>query len=237
MDSEEPRAITTRKFMVRDLKRNIEFEREEVLEFNGYIFTIEDGTAYYVTSPSGFDIGRVDLDKITEQWLQMHCTKSKPKEAKRMKQSHIKSKPRKKKKFDIILKEFMIHLHSEPCIVEGCTNTNIEAHHAYGRQPMRHDILCVPLCVEHHRGDTFSVHEGNVAKFRKIYTKSVMGREAIKIATRWINDGGSHILSDSEIKMLSELIPSLEHAFKDFDVLIKEFLLEYYMKEQEQDEY
>ena len=221
------RKVTIRKYLIRDLARNIEFEKEEELEFNGYVFSFEGENTYYVSSPDS-DIGSVDLSEITEQWLKMRCNKSQKKEPKPMKKSRLVSKPRKVKKYDIILKVFMVHLHTQQCIVDGCCNNNIEAHHIYGRQPMRHDILCVPLCSYHHTGSVFSVHEGEVKAFRNQYSKKIMEEKSIEILSEWVNNEGSYLLSDEEIRLFAELIPYLQKSEEyAYDKKIKEFLIEY----------
>jgi len=148
---------------------------DDFCEFDGKTFYKESEDSYRVFDETGNDLGVFNKKYIRDFMLG------------KKKNSMIKSKPRKKRHDDLIIPEFMEWLHTQRCVVFGCSNKNIEAHHVTGRQPRRYDNLCVPLCSEHHRGSSYSWHEGNVRKFRKDYPKEKLASIANDLFTRWLD--------------------------------------------------
>lgn len=211
--------MSSRKSLIKALSDEIEYETYRQKSFNGCIFSpLSDGTIEIETPSS--DIIFQNISNINEQWLKVFCNKSS------RKSSAIKKKPRKKKKFDIILNEFMEYLHTKKCVVDGCTRTNIEAHHILGRQPHRYDILCVPLCTYHHRGSEFSWHEGNVSEFRQKYTKDILSRIAMKIMLEWL-DECSTIDRNVNENMLRFIAEKIIKTGGNVSKIIKDAILEY----------
>ena len=214
--------MTSRKFLLRDLERNIKLNNNKCYEFNDHTFYRDGQDGYRIFDGSENSIGYYDMADINDYFLKTkivnYTDQEKPKGFS-MKSKPIKSKPRKKKRYDIILGEFMGHVKTQPCIVKGCTREGVEAHHVYGRQPARHDNICVPLCAYHHRGSEFSVHEGNVKKFRTEYTRCDMEKQALVIFTEWVSNGMNADL------MLKELVEHLQSTDKKHSVAIKEFII------------
>lgn len=214
--------MTSRKFLLRDLERNLSLGNNKCYLFNGHTFYRDGEDGYKIFDEDEKDIGYYDMSSINDYFLRTKIVKYTKQEKPKgfsMKSTPIKSKPRKKKRYDIICNEFMGYVKTKPCIVEGCTNTNSEAHHVYGRQPARHDNICVPLCPYHHRGSEFSVHEGNVKKFREEYTRTSMENQALVIFSEWVS---SQMNID---EMLKDLSTHLQNTTKKHSVAIKEFII------------
>lgn len=207
--------VSSRKFLVRDLKRNIELDNNKCFEFNSHRFYRDGDSDYKILDENGNDIGTFNIVEITESFLkfrirkQTQSTKNSP---------GIKSAPRKKKRYDIISNEFMGFVKEQKCMVDGCNSNNSEAHHIYGRQPARHDILCVPLCPEHHRGSLFSVHEGNVKDFREKYPREKMEKISLSIFKSWIESGNGDEYMKDLLDTLSKTTKKMPLAIKDFIV-------------------
>ena len=215
--------ITSRKFLIRDLKRNISLGGNKCFEFNGNEFYRDGNSSYKILDSDGDDIGTYDIDEIDDRFLKTRIRKKKSLPS--VKQT-IKPKARKKKRYDIIQNEFMVFVKNEHCIVDGCGSETSEAHHIYGRQPMRHDLLCVPLCAEHHRGSNFSVHEGEVKAFRQKYTKNLMEKEAIRIAYRWIKSLSSTDIPTERVKLLTGILDFVSaYADDNYNKAIKEYFI------------
>ncbi len=205
--------MTSRKFLIRDLNKNIELGTNKCFEFNGFRLYRDGETGYKILDKDGDDIGTYDISEINDYLLKTKLSKETKKTY-----SGIKSKPRKVKNYDVVSNEFMGFVKEQQCIVDGCTRTNIEAHHIYGRQPARHDNLCVPLCSYHHRGSEFSVHEGNVRDFRKRYTREEMELIALVIFKKWIDDTNPG-------EFYEDLYEYLKNTKERHTKAIKEFLI------------
>jgi len=205
--------ISSKKFLARALKRNIDAGTNKCFEYNGFKLYRDGVDGYKILDEDMLDIGTFKIDEINEYFISSRLSKKS-----KQTQKPIKSKPRKKKRFDIISNEFMAFVKGFPCMVEGCSNKNIEAHHIYGRQPARHDILTVPLCKEHHTGSKFSVHEGNVREFREQYTRPKMEKVALEILKEWNKTSMSN-------EMSQEIEKHLSRTSKPFTAAIKEFIL------------
>ena len=205
--------MTTRKFLIRELNRNIKLNGSKSFRFNEYVFFRSDNDNYIIIDKDENEIGTYNISNITENFLKIKTPKTKKKQY-----SGIKSKPRKVKKYDIILIDFMKFVKHQKCFVDGCNRKDIEAHHIYGRQPSRHDNLCIPLCSYHHRGSEFSVHEGNVREFRKKYKQKDMERSALLIFNEWIKN-------TKPDKFYSDLLLYLKNTEKTHTEAIKEFII------------
>ncbi len=213
--------ISLRKNLIKTLKIEISFGELNQKSFNGFIFTPHSDGSIEVETPTG-DILSQNIESMSEQWLKVFCNKSSFSKDK----VPMKKKPRKKKKHDIILNEFMGHLHTCECAVDGCPNTNIEAHHVIGRQPHRYDILCVPLCVDHHRGSEYSWHEGNVRKFRKEYSKDILAKKAMHLLLEWLNDYPTlpASIDENKLRFIAEKIIESESSVNQ---VVKDAIIEY----------
>lgn len=209
--------MTSRKFLLRDLERNLALGNNKCYVFNGHTFYKDGEDGYKIFDEDENDIGYYDMSSINDYFLRTKIVKYTKQE--KTKGFSMKSKPRKKKRYDIISNDFMGYVKTKPCIVEGCSSENSEAHHVYGRQPARHDNICVPLCPYHHRGSEFSVHEGNVKKFRKEYTRTLMEQKALEIFSEWISD---QMDPDEMLKDLSDYLKTAEGKHS---VAIKEFII------------
>lgn len=205
--------INSKKFLERALKRNIDAGTNKCFEYNKFKLYRDGERGYKIFNEDMNDIGTYDVDEINEYFISSRLSKKTT-----SKSSRIKNKPRKKKRFDIISNEFMMFVKQFPCMVDGCQNKNIEAHHIYGRQPARHDVLTVPLCREHHTGSSFSVHEGDVRRFRDTYTREKMEKISLDILREW-----------NKTKMANEMSIELEKHLsktrKPFTTAIKDFIL------------
>ncbi len=210
--------INSRKFLIRDLNRNIKLNTNKYFEFNGHKFYRDGENMYKILDSSDNDIGSYDINKITDFFLKVKIVRYKDNINKKSKS--MVSKTRKKKRYDIISNEFMLFVKEQPCIVDGCNRKDVEAHHIYGRQPARHDILCVPLCSHHHRGSEFSVHEGNVRNFRKIYTRKSMEEISLLIFRQWLTT------TPDNYDFFIELYKCLKDSDKKCSIAIKDFIIE-----------
>jgi len=208
--------ISSRKFLVRELVRNIDLDRNNSYKFNEHIFTRDGLDSYEIAREDGFSLGTYDVNVITDHFLRAKIVKYTKKE--KNKGYSMKSKPRKKKRYDVICNEFMGFVKEQPCIVDGCTRGNSEAHHIYGRQPARHDNLCVPLCPYHHRGSEFSVHEGNVRDFRNKYPRDEMEIIALSIFVEWLKN-------NTDDEFMTSLGDKLTATSKKHSIAIKEFII------------
>ncbi len=180
--------VSSIKELMLELNSNIDMGTNNFYEYEEYSFYRDGEMKYKVFDSEGNDVGSFDIDEIESSFIKPVLKRSKSKSSFGMKRTQIKKKPRRKKVGDMIIPEFMEWLHTKNCIVNGCNNTNIEAHHVLGRQPKRYDNLCVPLCSEHHRGSVYSWHEGNVKMFRSDYSKEKLSSIATKLFTEWINN-------------------------------------------------
>lgn len=208
--------MTSRKFLIRDMARNIELGTNKCYQFNGYSFFRDGEDAYKIFDEDDNDIGTFDIGSITENFLKMRI---KSKSLRDKKPKGLVSRPRKKKRYDIITNDFMLFIKHQKCLVDGCRNEDVEAHHIYGRQPARHDILCVPLCAKHHRGSEFSVHEGNVRDFRKKYPRDVMEQVSLDYLDEWTKD--NHGIDT----IFREIFHHLKNTKERHTKAIKEFLI------------
>jgi hypothetical protein len=207
--------MTSRKFLVRELKKNIKLGTNKCFKFNDFAIYRDGELGYKILDEDGEDFGTYHVDEITEMFIKMNMPNKKPKDNKQK----IKTKPRKKKRFDVILPEFMGFIKEQPCMVDGCDRENVEAHHVYGRQPARHDNVCVPLCSYHHRGSEFSVHEGNVKDFRKKYTRKNMQKLALSYFKEWVSQ------NEKDNDFYKDLVYFLEDNEDRHSAAIKEFIL------------
>ncbi len=183
--------VNSRKGLLGNLSSNIDRGENEFYEFEGYSFYRDGESSYKIFNLRGDDMGIFDLSCIDKDFLRKKVGK-KGEETKITKKSYIKCKGRKKKSLDLILIGFMRYLHSCRCVVVGCQNTNIEAHHIFGRQPYRFDNMCVPLCSEHHRGGAFSWHEGDVKRFRAEYSRERLSVLANGLFKDYLNEEGQY---------------------------------------------
>jgi len=205
--------ISSKKFLLRSLARNIDAGTNKCFEYNGFRLYRDGVDGYKIFDENMTYIGTFSINSINEYFILSRLSK-------KSKSSYgaPKNKPRKKKRFDIISNEFMVFVKGFPCMVDGCKNKNIEAHHIYGRQPARHDILTVPLCKEHHTGSNFSVHEGNVREFREKYTRQKMEKVSLEILKEWNKTSMSN-------EMSREIEEYLSRTSKPFTAAIKEFII------------
>jgi hypothetical protein len=182
--------VDSKRELLMYLRDNIDDGENNCYTFGEYSFYRDGETGYKVFDSDGNDMGTYDILDIDKSFIKKRIMKKKV-DISRMKQSPIKKKARKKKDGDIIILEFMEWLHTKRCVVHGCQNASIEAHHVLGRQPRRYDNLCVPLCPEHHRGSEYSWHEGNVKKFRADYSREKLADMSIKLFHEWIDEGNA----------------------------------------------
>ncbi len=218
--------IEDKKELMFELSSNIDSDSNNWYEFGGYSFYRDGEYDYKVFNENGDDLGSFHIDNIEKDFIKKRVLKKIEKLSDPVKKSTIKKKPRKKKEYDIILNEFMGHLHSCQCIVDGCNNTDIEAHHVMGRQPYRYDILCVPLCVYHHRGSEYSWHEGNVKRFRKEYSKDILAKKSMEILLEWL-DGIPSLPSNIDEGMLRFVAEKIIESEISTSQIVKSAMLEY----------
>ena len=200
------------------MEENIHNGKNDCYEYMGYSFYRDGESKYKVFDEDGNDRGSHYIDDLDEKILK----KLEPKNKQR-KISRVNNKGRKKKKGDIILPEFMSWLHGKKCIVHGCNRRDIEAHHIIGRQPYRYDNLCVPLCPEHHRGSTYSWHEGNVKEFRQDYPIETLTDISIELIEEWIDE---NMVSNPNIDFIKKITNSIKNRKKSIKDAIKEAILE-----------
>jgi len=75
---------------------------------------------------------------------------------------------KREKRGEIINLEYMEWIKKRPCMVPGCTDKNIDAHHSVHRSQGRDDRTCVPLCHHHHIVE-YHGKLGSVEMFEKNY--------------------------------------------------------------------
>ncbi len=219
--------IEDKKVLMRELSSNLEYDTMKYYEFGGYTFTREGETTYQVFNETGDDEGIFDITEIYDSFIKKRVMKKKIKYNK-VKPTSIKKKGRKKKNIDLIIIDFMRYLHSQQCVVEGCCDMNIEAHHVFGRQPYRFDNLCVPLCPDHHRGSEFSWHEGNVRKFRKEYNKERLADLANNLFKTFMNEEGQYS-KEIDLSLGLEIIEYIENRSSSASQAMKELMTKNYI--------